>query len=114
MPIGVKYGAGASTGTAFETGETRAIVVTVEALDEVSGYEGDAVVYTATVKDNLANSLPATFVVDLEINTTKVVTAQALDAAVYDQATGLLTLNWVVPSAVGAFNVKLAWAEQVI
>ncbi|MBA7482667.1 hypothetical protein ES707_18161 [subsurface metagenome] len=114
MALPVKYVASSSTGTAFETGETRSIVVTAEANAPVSGYSGDSVTYTATVKDDLEASLPATFVADLEINSTKVITGQVFDAGVYDQGTSLLTLVWAVPADVGAFTVKLVWAEQLI
>ncbi|GAH42970.1 unnamed protein product [marine sediment metagenome] len=114
MALPDKYLAGSSTGTPFETGNTRSIVVTAEGLDAVNGYEGDTVVYTATVKDDLEASLPATFVADLEINSTKVITGQVFDAGVYDQGTGELTLSWTVPADVGAFTVKLTWAEQEI
>ncbi|MBA7680444.1 hypothetical protein ES703_88760 [subsurface metagenome] len=114
MVLPTKFVAGSSTGTPFETGNTRSIVVTAEALDEVNGYEGDTVVYTATVKDDLEASLPETFVADLEINSTKVVTAQVFDAGHYDQGTSLLTLSFTVPADVGEFTVKLTWAEQLI
>lgn len=114
MALPVKYLGAESTGVAFETGETRSVVVTAEALDKVSGYEGDTVVYTATVKDNLENVLPATFVASLKINETLVITDQVFDAAVYDAVSGLLTLSWVVPADVGTFTVKLVWAEQLI
>lgn len=114
MPIGDKYLAGVSTGTPFETGETRTVVVTVEGNAPVSGYVGDTIVYTATVKDDLEASLPATFVASLKINETLVITDQVFDVAVYDQATGLLTLSWTVPADVGTFSVKLTWAEQII
>ncbi|GAJ15393.1 unnamed protein product [marine sediment metagenome] len=114
MALPVKYAAGSSTGTAFETGESQTVVVTAEALDEVNGYEGETITYTATVKDGEEEALPATFVVDLEINSTKVITGQALDAGVYDQETKLLTLPWTVPADVGTFTVKLVWAEQEI
>ncbi|GAH49143.1 unnamed protein product [marine sediment metagenome] len=114
MAIPDKYVAGQSTGTPFETGNTVSVVVTAEALSSVSGYEGDSVTYTATVKDGAEASLPATFVADLEIDSTKVLTGQAFDVAVYDQATSLLTLVFTVPSAVGTFTVKLVWAEQLI
>ena len=114
MAVPDKYVAGSSTGTPFETGNTKSVVVTAEDLSAVSGYEGDSITYTATVKDEIEGSLPETFVADLEIDSTKVVTAQAFDVAVYDQATGLLTLVFTVPAAVGAFTVKLVWAEQLI
>ena len=114
MAVPDKYVAGSSTGTPFETGTTKSVVVTAEDLSASSGYEGDSITYTATVKDELEGPLPATFVVDLEIDSTKVVTAQALDAGVYDQGTSLLTLVFTVPAAVGTFTVKLVWAEQLI
>ncbi len=114
MALGVKYLNTESTGTPYETGETRSIVVTAESLDLVDGYEGDTVVYTATVKDDLEASLPAAYVASLKINETLVITDQAFDVGVYEQATGLLTLSWVVPTTVGAFSVKLVGAEQII
>lgn len=114
MPLPIKFVAGSSTGVPFEIGETRSIVVTAEAVDVSSGYEGDSIIYTATVKDNLGGVLAATFVVDLEIDSTKVVTAQALSAGVYSQTTGLLTLPWAIPAAAGPFTVKLTWAEQLV
>lgn len=114
MALPTKYAANSSTGTPFETGETRTLVVTAEALDAVNGYEGDTVTYTATVLDDQAAKLPETFVADLEINSTKVVTAQVFDGGHYDQGTGLLTLTFTVPAAVGTFTVKLVWAEQEI
>lgn len=109
-----KYLSGESSGQPFETLETRSVVVTAEALDLSQAYEGDTVVYTATVKDDQAASLPATFVADLMINGTELISSQILDAGVYDQATGLLTLSFTVPAAVGAFTVKLSWDEQII
>ena len=114
MVLPIKYESSQSSGTAFETGTTKTVAVTAEGLDEVDGYEGDAVVYTATVKDDGDGALPAAFVADLEINGTQVVTAQAFDAGCYDQSTKLLTLPWTVPPAVAAFTVKLIWAEQLI
>ncbi len=114
MVLPIKYVSDQSTGTPFETGTTKTVAVTGEGLDEVNGYEGDPVVYTATVKDDGDGALPAAFVADLEINSTKVVTGQAFDAGVYDQTTKLLTLPWTVPAAVAAFTVKLIWAEQLI
>lgn len=114
MAVPDKYVVGQSTGTPFETGETKSVVVTTESLSAASGYEGDTITYTATVKDESEGSLPATFVVDLEIDSTKVVTAQALDAGVYDQGTQELSLDFTVPAAVGNFTVKLVWAEQLI
>ncbi len=90
------------------------VVVTAEALSEVSGYESDDITYTATVKDETEAPLPAYFEADLEIDSTKVITGQVFDAEHYDQETMELTLDWVVPAAVGIFTVKLIWAEQDI
>jgi len=97
-----------------EASEIVIVVVTNEALSEVSGYEDDSVTYTATVKDETEAPLPAYFVADLEIDSTKVITGQVFDAEHYDQETMELTLDWVVPAAVGVFTVKLVWAEQDI
>ena len=112
MPI--KFEAGTSPGTPYETGETRQVAVTAEGLSAVSGYEGDSITYTATVLDNTAAKLPASFVATLKMNGTALITDQVLDAGVYDQGTGLLTLIFTVPAAVGAFSVTLEWAEQTI
>lgn len=114
MAIGIKYLAGTSTGTPYETGETRTVNVTTESVSAVSGYEDDAVTYTATVLDSIAAKLPATFVATLQINGTALITDQVFDVAVYNQTTGLLTLEFTVPSAVGIFSVTLDWAEQII
>ncbi|GAI88436.1 unnamed protein product, partial [marine sediment metagenome] len=110
--MSIKYLGDQSEGQAFGTKETKNVVVTEEALDKSSGYEGDTIVYTATVKDDLGVALPATFVADLLINGTDLKSDQVLDAAVYDPITFLLTLSWQVPAAVGNFNVKLSWDEQ--
>lgn len=112
MAVPVKYPAGQSAGTPFATGETKSVVVTNEALSATSGYEGDAIIYSATVKDESEAPLPVAFEVDLEINGTKVITGQVLDASVYDPEDGSLSLEWVVPAAVGSFTVKLVWARQ--
>lgn len=109
-----KYLSGQSSGQPFETLETRSVVVTAEALDLSQAYEGDTVVYTATVKDDQAASLPAAFIADLLINGTDLIAAQDFNAGVYDQVTGLLTLSFTVPAAVGAFTVKIGWDEQTI
>lgn len=113
--MSVKYTAGVSTGVAFELGETRTVVVADEAVDPASGFKDDSVTYTATVKDNLGNSLPATFVVGLKLDGANLVVGQALSAGVYDQTTGVLTLGFIVPDvAAGSKTVKLSWAEQTI
>lgn len=114
MVLDVKYLGDQSTGTPFETGETRTVIVTNEDLDKVSGYEGTGVTYTATVLDNIGEKLPATFCATLSINGTNVIIGQLFDAGVYSQTTGLLTLQFVVPAAVGAFTVKLTWALQIL
>jgi len=75
----------------------------------------DEINYSATVKDDLGNALPAAFVVDLEINGTKVITGQVLDATVYNPVTFALTLLWTVPDlSEGNYTVKLVWARQTI
>lgn len=110
----IKYLGSISTGTAFETGETRSVDVTGEINAPLSGFEGDAIVYTATVLDSAAAKLPASFEATLKLNGTDLIIGQVFDATVYDQATGLLTLNFVVPAPVGAFDVTLNWADQII
>ena len=112
--MAIKYLAGESTGVAFTTEETRSVVVTLEALDKSSGYEGETVVYTATVKDDLGNALPATFVASLIMNATVLIADQVFDAVVYDPVTFELTLSFIVPAGAGSFTVKLSWAEQII
>ena len=114
MAIGIKFEAGVSTGTPYETGETRQVTITAESLSAVDGYEGDTITYTATVLDNTVAKLPAAFVATLKINGTALITDQVFDAGVYDQGTGLLTLIFTVPAAVGVFSVTLDWAEQII
>jgi len=108
------YLAGQSVGQPFDTGSTRTVAVTAEALDVSSGFEGETVVYTATVKDDQGEALPIAFVVDLLINGTEIVSDQVLDAVVYDPITFLLTLSWIVPAGEGSFTVKLSWDEQKI
>ncbi|GAI19319.1 unnamed protein product [marine sediment metagenome] len=114
MTLPVRYLAGSSAGTPFETGETNSVVVTAEALDKVNGYVGETVVYTATVKDVLEAALPATFVASLKINGTVVITDQVFDAEVYDPETKLLTLSFTVPAPTGELSVVLDWAQQDI
>ena len=112
--MATKYLGAESAGVAFTTEETRSVVVTLEALDKSSGYEGDTVVYTATVKDDLGNALPETFVASLIMNATVLIADQAFGVAVYDPATFELTLSFTVPAGEGSFTVKLSWAEQTI
>lgn len=110
----VKFLGSQSTGIAFETGETRSVNVTGEALSVSSGYEGDTITYTATVLDSTTAKLPASFVATLKLNGTDLVTNQAFDVSVYNQSTGLLTLDFTVPAGAGTYTVKLTWAEQEI
>jgi len=113
MPI--KYLAGESTGVSFELYETRTVVVTNEAVSPSSGYEGDTITYTATVKDNTGATLPSSFVVNLVMNGTTLISNQQLTSDVYDSSTGELTLTFTVPSiSAGTYTVKLTWSEQVI
>ena len=114
MPQPTRYLAGESTGTPFGVGITSNVIVTDELNTPVSGHEGDTVVYTATVKDDVGGTLPASFVASLKINETLVITDQVFDVAVYDDVTGLLTLSWTVPAPVGELTVKLVWAQQLI
>ena len=110
----IKYNGFYSAGQAFETGESRDVTLAGEALDKAIAFAGETVVYTATVKDDLAAALPATFVANLLINGTEIISNQILDAVVYDPVAFLLTLSWLVPAAVGSFSVKLSWDEQII
>jgi len=112
--MAIKYLVGTSSGTAFETGETRTVTVTAENLSVSSGYEDDVITYTSTVLDSTVAKLPATFVATLKINGTDLITDQVLDAGVYDQGTGGLSLDFTVPAAVGSFTITLDWAEQII
>ena len=112
--MAIKYLSGLSTGLAFTVGETRTVVVTAESVSVTSGFEGDSVTYTATVKDDAGESLPATFVADLQLGAMKVIEGIALGADVYDPVTGALTLTWAVPDTVGTFTVSVVWAEQII
>ena len=112
--MSTRFQSGYSTGVDFTLNETRTVDVTGEALVPTSGYKGDSITYTATVKDDLGNSLPAAFVASLMFDVTSVFSG-AFDAAVYDQATGLLTLVFNAPDVVaGVKNVKLTWNQQDI
>lgn len=111
--MAIKLKAGVSVGQPFSTGETRDVNVTAEGLSLSSGFEGDTVTYTATVLDDTAAKVPATFVASLKINGVDLILDQIFDALVYDQATGLLTLDFIVPAAVGAFTVTLEWIKQI-
>jgi len=113
MPI--KYLGGESTGVQYTQYETRTVVVTNEAINPTSGYEGDIVTYTANVKDSTGATLPSTFKVDLMFNGALLIENQELTSDVYDSSTGDLTLQFTVPSVEpGTYTVKLHWNEQII
>ena len=109
-----RFQSGQSPGVDFTLEETRTVNVTAEALAPTSGYKGDTVVYTATVLDNTGAKLPAAFVATLLFNAQNVFSG-ALDAAVYDQATGELTISFSVPDgAAGVKTLRLTWNQQDI
>lgn len=112
--MSIKFLGDESVGTPFETGEVRTVVVTNEALDKILGFEGETIVYSATVEDNMAVKLPASFLLDLKINGTDLIAGQVLNGAVYDQGNGKLTLSWTIPAGAGNYTVKISWAEQII
>ena len=112
--MAIKFLSGSSTGTAFDTGETRTVTVSAENLSAVSGYEGDTVTYTATVLDSTVVGVPATFVATLKINGTNLIIDQVFDVGVYTPGSGALSLAFTVPAAIGNFTVSLDWAEQII
>lgn len=114
MVLPIKYVLGMSNPVSFETGETRSAIVTDEALSETSGYAFDIVVYTATFLDSTGEKLPAAFVVSLDRGAINLVSNQALDSAVYSQDTGLLTLSWEVPTALGSGMIVVDWETQII
>lgn len=111
--MSVKYLAIDSTGEPFTTDETRTVDVTLENLTASSGFEGDVVTYTATVKDSTAIALPVSFVVELMINGTQLASV-AFAPSIYDPVTFLLTIPWTVPADLGAFTVKLTSVDQII
>jgi hypothetical protein len=114
--ITLPAGAGTTVGgqTVNIAGIEEDVVVTNEDLSVHFGFEWDEVTYTATVLDEDDGKLPASFVVNLRLDGVLVVSDQALDASVYSQSTGLLTLVWYVPSGFGEGTVDLQWLEQVI
>jgi len=102
-----------STGTPFETGETRTVVVTDEALTAASGFEDDVIEYSATIKDNTDAALPAAFAAQLMINGTQLASV-VFDVSIYNPATFAFVLDFTVPAAVGTFTVSLEWVDQII
>jgi hypothetical protein len=93
-----------------------ALATLYEPIDE--GYEGETITYTATVKDNKDETLPEAFIATLRINGTPLVNNQVFNSSVYDPETGLLTLQFDVPTDIelppANYIVKLTWATQVI
>lgn len=111
--MAVKYSAIDSVGVGFDTEETRTVEVTVEGLSAPSGFEGDVVDYTATVKDETGAAMPVTFTAELMGNGVQLASV-AFQASVYDPITFLLTLPFTVPAPTGSFTVKLTSVDQVI
>ena len=111
--MAIKYLGDQSTGTPFETGETRTVDVTSEDLTSASGFEDDVITYTATIKDSTAAALPVTFGVRLKLNGTELASV-VLDGTVYTPGTFAFVLPFTVPAAVGAFTVTLEWVDQII
>lgn len=109
----IKYLAIDSTGAPFDTNETRTVDVTNEAVSVSSGFEGDVIDYTATVKDSMGIAMPVTFCAELMINGTELASV-AFQASVYNPGTFLLTIPFTVPAPVGSFTVKLTSVDQVI
>ena len=113
MPI--KYLSGESSGVTLTVYETRSVIVSDEALSPTSAYEGDTVIYTATVKDDAGETLPSSFKVNLVINGITVISDQELTSDVYNSSTGELTLAFTVPEiGAGTYTVKLTWETQTI
>ncbi len=114
--MSVKYLGDASTGTPLNASETRSVVVTAEALVPSDGYEGDVVVYSATIKDDLGAFVPATFVVDVKFDGVVVQPGVILNVGNYDPGTFLFSVNLTVPviASAGAKTVNMEWAEQEI
>jgi len=114
--MAVKFLGNESAGTPFGAGETRSVVVTVEALVPADGYEGDVVVYSATIKDDLGAALPDTFVVDVKFDGVVVQTGVILDAGNYNPATFEFSVDLTIPAIAvpESKTVNMAWAEQEI
>ena len=108
------YNAGNSDGQPLEIIGTKTVVITNEALNKASAQVGESVTYSVTIKDDLGAGLPATFVVDLELNGTKIIEGQVLNVGVYAPVIGVLTLPFIAPANPGSHTVRLAWAEQTI
>lgn len=105
-----------STGTPLNAGETRSVVVTNEALVPTEGYEGDVVVFSATIKDDLGAFLPDTFVVDVKFDGVVEQAGVILNAGNYDPGTFEFSVDLTIPAIAvpESKTVNLAWAEQEI
>jgi len=120
--VKIKYRGDQTTGQPLKKGETRTVVVTGEVITTPSGdeygFEGEIVIYTANVLDNLSNTIPAAFEVDLRVNGTPIIQNQVFNETVYDDETGDLTLEFIVPDdttlPVGEYTIKLKWNTQII
>ena len=114
MPI--RYAAGESVGVTLAGIESRTVEVTLEEVNPAEAAEGEAVVYTATVKDSTGAALPTNFVADLMMDgTVTLASAIAFDAAHYDPPTFALTINFNAPAMTpGDHSVTLKWAKQTL
>jgi hypothetical protein len=111
--MAVKYLAIDSAGVGFDVDETRTVEVTNEALTVPSGFEGDVVTYTATVKDNTGAALPDTFYAELMLDGVLLVSG-TFGPGIYDPITFVLTAPFIVPTVTGSFIVKLTSVDQII
>ena len=93
---------------------SRSVNVTSEILSTFSGFEDDIVFYTATVLDSASNKLPANFVATLRIDEVDLLEDLEFDSSVYSQATGELSLIFIVPAVYGISVVALDWGRQQI
>jgi len=105
-----------STGAQLNAGETRSVLVTDEACVPTDVHEGDVVVFSATIKNDLDAALPETFVMDVKFDGVVEQAGVILDAGNYDQGTFLFSVDLTIPAIVsaGSKTVNLGWAEQEI
>lgn len=111
--MSIRYLAIDSLGTDLEIDETRTVVITDEALSLTTGFVGDIVHYTATVKDSTAEALPSTFYATLKIDGI-ILQEGEFHSSLYDPVTFHLSVPFVIPDLIGSFTVKLTSLEQVI
>ncbi len=114
--MSIKYLGEASPGTPLNASETRSVVVTEEALVPTDGYEGDVVVYSATIKDDLGGFVPDTFVVDVKFDGVIVQAGVILNAGNYDPGTFAFSVDLTIPAiaTAGVKTVNMEWGEQEI